>query len=120
MSRAAVLSPHRAHSMPLPPLLDQRSPCDDAPSDDVAEAKTPFKLSQLDLGSIGRKSGGNKRQAAAAALDDDDDPREEAQVSITTTFCYIYLSVQLLLSALLFMSSRLRPATCSLQGSCRV
>jgi len=53
---------------------------------EAAQPNTPFKLSQLDLGSIGMMTrkrpapAGKKRAAAIASLDDDEDPREEAQV----------------------------------------
>ncbi|CAM9597836.1 unnamed protein product, partial [Hapterophycus canaliculatus] len=66
--------------MPRLPMLDKPSPCDGALGDSVAEPETPFKLSQLDLGSIGKKSRASKREAASPAFDDDDDPREEAQM----------------------------------------
>lgn len=83
--------------MPQPPMLDRPPASDGALSNsNVEETKTPFKLSQLDLGSIGRKSGAKKREAAAAALEDDDDPREEAQVSTKAlsryTLCVLLLS----------------------------
>lgn len=72
-------------NMPLPPMLDTKV-ADGSIRNDMAQPKTPFKLPQLDLGSIGigRSSGVKKRAAAVAALDDDDDdedPREEAQVN---------------------------------------
>lgn len=77
--------------MPPLPVLDKR-PADGGISDTCiagpTEAKKTFKLSQLDLGSIGvadtntKRPGGRKREVASAALDDDDDPLEEAQVKI--------------------------------------
>lgn len=79
--------------MPQLPVLDnKRTAADGRVSDGdiiIAEPnkKAPFKLSQLDLGSIGvsantKGPGGRKRAAAVSApLDDDEDPLEEAQVS---------------------------------------
>lgn len=71
-------------SMPLPPMLDAKA-ADGSIRNDMGHPGTPFKLPQLDLGSIGigKRSGAKKRAAAAAAAlddDDDEDPREEAQV----------------------------------------
>lgn len=78
--------------MPELPVLGKRL-ADRGASDDTSigmaepSQKTPFKLSQLDLGSIGvtKRSGGRRRAAASASasasLDDDEDPLEEAQVA---------------------------------------
>ncbi|CAN0002597.1 unnamed protein product [Ectocarpus fasciculatus] len=71
--------------MPLLSMRDNQPPADGATSDRTAVAKTPtpFKLSQLDLGSIGsgKKTSAKKRAAdTATASDDDEDPREEAQM----------------------------------------
>lgn len=70
--------------MPLLSMLDNQPPADGAISDStVAKQPTPFKLSQLDLGSIGnaKKTNAKKREFARFhASDDDEDPREEAQV----------------------------------------
>lgn len=80
--------------MPQLPVLDKRPAgggVSDSGTADAAEPKkTPFKLSQLDLGSIGvsvsnsktKRPGSRKRAATSAALDDDEDPLEEAQVMI--------------------------------------
>ncbi len=74
-------------SMPQLPILDKQQGSGGLGSSsagEVAQQNTPFKLSQLDLGSISMKKrpAGKKRAAAAAAAsrDDDEDPREEAQV----------------------------------------
>lgn len=71
--------------MPQLPVLDKR-PADGGGGGGggISESKTPFQLSQLDLGSIGvtKRPGGRKRAAASAALDDDEDPLEEAQVTL--------------------------------------
>ncbi|CAM9120187.1 unnamed protein product [Ectocarpus sp. 6 AP-2014] len=70
--------------MPLLSMLDNKPPADGAISDStIAKPPTPFKLSQLDLGSIGsgKKTSAKKRAAdTAIASDDDEDPREEAQM----------------------------------------
>ena len=81
-------------SMPQLPVLDKRTTDGGISDGDMAEPKkTPFKLSQLDLGSIGvgeanpKRSGSRKRAAISSALDDDEDPLEEAQVDTSTVVC---------------------------------
>ncbi|CAM9230282.1 unnamed protein product [Scytosiphon promiscuus] len=69
--------------MPQPPMLDRPRPYDGAVSDDVAEAKTPFKLSQLDLGSITPKSDANKkREPAGISPSPPDDPEQPDMIQL--------------------------------------
>lgn len=82
--------------MPTLPVLDNKPAgggLGSSSAGEVAQQNTPFKLSELDLGSIGmtmKRPSGEKRKrgggAAVAPLDDDEDPREEAQVQVIRFF----------------------------------